>query len=65
MGQNKDLFVTGKSSHSGSVTEDSGNECKSPVLDLKGGLCEFRKKSENFNSLRQMRFRDKAKMKKK
>ena len=37
------------------VIQDSGNECKSPVLDLKGGLCEFRKKSENFNSLRQMK----------
>ena len=31
-------FVTGKSSHSGSVPEDSGSQYKSPVLGLKGGL---------------------------
>ena len=43
MGQNKDLFVTGKSSYSGSVPEDSGSKYKSPVLDPKGGLCAFRK----------------------
>ena len=28
----------GKSSHSGSVPEDSGNKSKSPVSNLKGGL---------------------------
>ena len=36
-------FGTGKSSHSGTVPDDSGSQDKSPVLDLKGGLGLFRK----------------------
>ena len=39
-------FVIGKSSHSGSVPEESGSQYKSPVLYLKGGLWVFNQSGE-------------------